>query len=51
MRYLVHRTGMSRDDDPMMKCWVTGCRNFRIVGASCFYHFDCKNTGRIFVMK
>jgi len=39
--------GMSSDDDLLMKFWVTGCRNFRIVGASRFYHFGCKSTGRI----
>lgn len=39
--------GMSSDDDLMMKFWVAGCRTFRIVGASRFYHFGCKSTGRI----
>ena len=39
--------GMSSDDDLLMKFWVVGCRNFRIVGASRFYHFGCKSTGRI----
>ncbi|MFZ3018283.1 MAG: glycosyltransferase [Gallionella sp.] len=39
--------GMSSDDDLLMKFWVAGCRNFRIVGASRFYHFGCKSTGRI----
>lgn len=39
--------GMSSDDDLLMKFWVIGCRNFRIVGASRFYHFGCKSTGRI----
>jgi glycosyltransferase involved in cell wall biosynthesis len=51
--------GMSSDDDLLMKFWVTGCRNFRVVGGSRFYHFGCKSTerirhnkgGRIFVMK
>lgn len=51
--------GMSSDDDLLMKFWVVGCRNFRIVGGSRFYHFGCKSTerikhnlgGRIFVMK
>lgn len=51
--------GMSSDDDLLMKFWVAGCRHFRIVGASRFYHFSCKSTerirhnkgGRIFVMK
>lgn len=39
--------GMSSDDDLLMKFWVTGCRNFRIVGRSRFYHYGCKSTGRI----
>lgn len=39
--------GMSSDDDLSMKFWVAGCRNFRIVSASRFYHFGCKSTGRI----
>lgn len=39
--------GMSSDDDLLMKFCVAGCRNFRIVGASRFYHFGCKSTGRI----
>lgn len=39
--------GMSSDDDLLMKFWVVGCRDFRIVGASRFYHFVCKSTGRI----
>lgn len=39
--------GMSSDDDLLMKFWVTGCRNFRMVGASRFYHFGCASTGRI----
>ena len=39
--------GMSSDDDLLMKFWVAGCRHFRIVGASHFYHFSCKSTGRI----
>lgn len=39
--------GMSSDDDLMMKFWVAGCRNFRIVGASRFYHFGMASTGRI----
>jgi glycosyltransferase involved in cell wall biosynthesis len=51
--------GMSSDDDLLMKFWVTGCRHFRIVGASRFYHFGGISTerikhnkgGRIFVMK
>jgi glycosyltransferase involved in cell wall biosynthesis len=51
--------GMSSDDDLLMKYWVVGCRHFRIVGASRFYHFVCKSTGRlrhtkggrVFVMK
>ena len=51
--------GMSSDDDLLMKYWVVGCRHFRIVGGSRFYHFSCRSTGRvrrnkggrIFVMK
>jgi glycosyltransferase involved in cell wall biosynthesis len=57
--------GMSSDDDLLMKFWVAGCRNFRVIGACRFYHFLCqtagrgqstgriKNTkgGRVFVMK
>src|SRR5574340_962448 len=39
--------GMSSDDDLLMKYWVIGCRRFRVVGASRFYHFSCKSTGRI----
>jgi GT2 family glycosyltransferase len=70
---LVHRTwwnlvggysvefgpGMSSDIDLLMKFWVVGCRNYRIVGASRVYHFVQKTTkrlrrnrgGRTFVMK
>lgn len=39
--------GMSSDDDLLMKFWVAGCRTYRIVGSSRFYHFGCKSTGRI----
>lgn len=39
--------GMSTDDDLLMKFWVAGCRNFRIVGKSRFYHFGYKSTGRV----
>jgi glycosyltransferase involved in cell wall biosynthesis len=39
--------GMSSDDDLLMKYWVAGCRNFRQVGASRFYHFGTVSTGRI----
>jgi GT2 family glycosyltransferase len=39
--------GMSSDDDLLMKFWVAGCRNFRILGSSRFYHFGCASTGRI----
>jgi len=39
--------GMSSDDDLLMKFWVAGCRTFRVIGASRFYHFGCKSTGRI----
>jgi hypothetical protein len=38
---------MSTDDDLLMKFWVAGCRNFRVVGKSRFYHFGFKSTGRI----
>lgn len=39
--------GMSSDDDLLMKFWVAGCRTYRIVSASRFYHFGCASTGRI----
>jgi GT2 family glycosyltransferase len=39
--------GMSSDDDLLMKFWVAGCRTFRMVGASRFYHFGMASTGRI----
>lgn len=39
--------GMSSDNDLLMKFWVAGCRRFRILGASRFYHFSRKSTGRI----
>lgn len=39
--------GMSSDDDLLMKFWVAGCRTYRIVGRSRFYHFGCASTGRI----
>lgn len=39
--------GMSSDDDLLMKFWIAGCRHFRVVAASRFYHFVCKSTGRI----
>jgi len=39
--------GMSSDDDLLMKFWVAGCRNYRIVGNSRFYHFGFRSTGRI----
>jgi len=39
--------GMSSDDDLLMKFWVAGCRTYRIVGKSRFYHFGCASTGRI----
>lgn len=56
---LEYSPGMSSDDDLLMKYWVLGCRNFRVVGASRFYHFGSISTdrirhnmgGRIFVMK
>jgi len=51
--------GMSSDDDLLIKFWLIGCRRFRIIGESRFYHFSSKSTkrvrhnkgGRIFVMK
>lgn len=39
--------GMSSDDDLLMKFWVAGCRTFRMLGASRFYHFGMASTGRI----
>jgi len=30
-----------------LQFWVAGCRNFRMVGASRFYHFGMASTGRI----
>lgn len=39
--------GMSSDDDLLMKFWVLGCRDFRIVGASRVYHFVGRSTGRV----
>lgn len=39
--------GMSSDDDLLMKFWVAGCRNFRIIGASRVYHFGCRSTARV----
>jgi len=39
--------GMSSDDDLLMKFWVAGCRNFRIVDSSRFYHFGCRSTARV----
>lgn len=39
--------GMSSDNELLMKFWVVGCRHFRVIGASRFYHFACKSTGRI----
>lgn len=44
---LEYSPGMSSDDDLLMKFWVAGCRNFRMVGNSRFYHFACASTGRI----
>ncbi|MSQ58116.1 MAG: glycosyltransferase family 2 protein [Betaproteobacteria bacterium] len=51
--------GMSGDDDLLMKLWTMGCRTFKIIGASRFYHFSSRSTnrvrknkgGRTFVMK
>jgi len=39
--------GMSSDDDLLMKFWVAGCRDFRVVGASRVYHFSQSSTGRV----
>jgi GT2 family glycosyltransferase len=39
--------GMSSDVDLLMKFWVLGCRNFRVVGASRIYHFAGSSTGRV----
>lgn len=39
--------GMSSDDDFLMKFWVAGCRTFRMLGDSRFYHFGMASTGRI----
>ncbi|MCE1237217.1 MAG: glycosyltransferase family 2 protein [Hyphomicrobiales bacterium] len=39
--------GMSSDDDLIMKLWMVGCREFRLVDASRVYHFACRSTGRI----
>ncbi len=43
---LEYGPGMSSDDDLLMKFWVAGCRDFRIVSASRVYHFAQKSTGR-----
>jgi glycosyltransferase involved in cell wall biosynthesis len=39
--------GMSSDDDLLMKFYVMGGRDFRIVGTSRVYHFACRSTGRV----
>ncbi|HYG41080.1 MAG TPA: glycosyltransferase [Cytophagales bacterium] len=39
--------GMYSDPDLSMKLWMTGCRNFRGIGNSLFYHFMSKSTKRI----
>jgi glycosyltransferase involved in cell wall biosynthesis len=39
--------GMSSDDDLLMKFWVAGCREFRVLDASRVYHFACRSTGRV----
>ncbi|MFN0315982.1 MAG: glycosyltransferase family 2 protein, partial [Burkholderiales bacterium] len=39
--------GMSSDDDLLMKLWIAGCRTFKIVGASRFYHFSSRSTNRV----
>jgi glycosyltransferase involved in cell wall biosynthesis len=56
---LEYGPGMSSDDDLLMKFWVAGCREFRIIGSSRVYHFvqkttkrvRCNHGGRTFVMK
>jgi glycosyltransferase involved in cell wall biosynthesis len=39
--------GMSSDMELLMKYWVVGCRSFKIISDSRFYHFSCKSTGRV----
>lgn len=39
--------GMASDIDLLIKLWIVGCREFRIVDASRIYHFSCRSTGRI----
>ena len=39
--------GMSSDIDLLMKFWLVGCRNYRIVGASRVYHFVQRTTKRV----
>lgn len=39
--------GMSSDDDFLMKIWLAGCRDYRIVGSSHVYHFACATTRRV----
>jgi len=39
--------GLSSDDDLIMKLWLVGCREFRLVDSSRVYHFACRSTGRI----
>ncbi len=39
--------GMTSDWDLLMKFWLAGCREFRLVDASRIYHFGCRTTGRI----
>lgn len=39
--------GMASDDDFLVKLWLVGCRDFRVVNASRVYHFGCRSTGRV----
>ena len=39
--------GMTSDWDLLMKFWIAGCREFRVVDSSRIYHFACRSTGRI----
>ena len=39
--------GMGSDNDLCMKMWFSGCRVFRVVGASLVYHFSHRSTLRI----
>lgn len=39
--------GMASDTDLLIKLWMVGYRQFRVVDASRIYHFACRSTGRI----